>query len=181
MTPAGADPSSSDLKGRLLERLHDPVQLRIFVTVAVLAGGYLGVYLPLDGRIEEATRQRDAERKRTELATDLEHLRAELQKFQGRLPKQADSKEWVEYLLSGVRRFPLRLTQLNCDPPRDMGPYRAVVLRIELEGDFMDMDAFLRWLDGNQRLFRTDMVRISPSLGNREVLLMQLAVLGVMG
>lgn len=181
MNPAGAANAPSDLKSRLLQRLHDPVQLRIFVTVMILLTGYLAIYLPLSGNIEDATRQLAAERERNELATSVEHLRAELAKFQGRLPRQVDTKEWVEYVLNGVRRFPLRLTQLNCDATRDLGPYKAVVLRIELEGDFMDMDAFLRWLESNQRLFRTDAVRICPSLGNRDVLVMQLAVLGVMG
>ena len=70
----------------------------------------------------------------------------------------------MQYLLGGIRRFPLRLTALDCDPPRDVGPYKAVVLRVDLEGAFFDMDALLRWLESNPRLFRIDSLRISPSL-----------------
>jgi Tfp pilus assembly protein PilO len=170
-----------DLKSRLIERLHDPVQLRIFTTVAILVVGYLAVCMPLGGKVYEAAGELAAQRQLTELASAVEHLRGELAKYQGRLPKQVDTKEWVEYVLEGIRRFPLRMTQLTCEAPRDIGPYKAVVLRIDLEGDFHDMDGFLRWMESNRRLFRADALRICPSLADRNVLVMQLTVLGVMG
>jgi hypothetical protein len=84
-------------------------------------------------------------------------------------------------VLSGVRNFPLKLVQLDADSSRDVGPYKAVVLRIEFEGAFPDMDAFLRWLESNERLFRIDTVKIAPHRSGNGLMFMQLTVLGVMG
>jgi Tfp pilus assembly protein PilO len=133
----------------------------------------------LSGQIAGASAEIDGERKLCQLAADVEHLRTQYRSFADRLPKQSDSKEWVQYLLGGIRRFPLRLTTLECDPPRDVGPYKAVVLRAELEGAFFDMDALLRWLESNPRLLRIDSLRIAPSRSSRDVLVLQFTVLGV--
>ena len=160
MTADAINARKADLKSRLLERLHDPTQLRAVVTATVLLAAYAGIYAPLSGKIADATAEINRQQRLCQLASDVEHLRAQYKSFVDRLPKQSDSKEWVQYLLGGIRRFPLRLTALDCDPPRDVGPYKAVVLRVELEGAFFDMDALLRWLESNHRLLRIDSVRI---------------------
>ena len=170
-----------DFKGRLLERLRDPIQLRIVVTSTVLLVAYLGIYTPLSGQIAETTAKLQHEQRLYELATTVEGLQTEYKKFKGHLAKQTDSKEWVRYVLDGIRQFPLGLVGLDCDAQRDMGPYKAVVLRIDLEGAFYPMDALLRWIEGNPRIFRIDSLRVSPSRSNKHILLMQLTVLGVMG
>jgi Tfp pilus assembly protein PilO len=178
--PAENHDRKADWKTGLLERLHDPLQLRICVTGAVLLIGYLGVYMPLDNDFEETTRELKHEQKMVDLACSVEGLRVQYRRFRDRLPKGADSKEWVQYVLDGMRKFPLRLASMDCDVPRDMGPYKAVVLRIEVEGGFSALDGFLRWLESNPRLVRADSVRIAPSRSNLSVLVMQITVLGVM-
>jgi hypothetical protein len=181
MSPPDNEDRKADSKSRLVKRLHDPVQLRTFVTIVVVLVGYLGVYTPLNNEISEASRKLREEERRLDLARNLEHLRGQFRNLQSHLTQQTDSKEWVNYVLGGVRQFPLKLVALDCDAPRDLGPYKAVVLRIELEGSFPDMDAFLCWLESNQRLFRADSVRIVPSRSAKDVLILQLTVLGVMG
>lgn len=181
MSPTNPDQQKADFKSGMLKRLHDPFQLRACVTGLVLTVGCFLVYMPLSNQIAETTAKLAQEQKLLELARNIEHLRTQYQGFKNRLPKQTDSKEWVEYVLNGIRKFPLRLAGLDCEPPRDMGSYRAVVLRIELEGSFHDMDGFLRWLDSNERLFRADVVRIAPSRSNKDILVMQVTILGVMG
>jgi Tfp pilus assembly protein PilO len=180
MTVDATGKRKADLKSRAIERLHDPTKLRAVVTATVLLVAYAGMYAPLSSQIAGATAEINHQQRLCQLAADVEHLRAEYKSFTDRLPKQSDSKEWVQYLLGGIRRFPLRLTALDCDPPRDVGPYKAVVLRVELEGSFFDMDALLRWLESNHRLLRIDSLRISPSRSSRDILVMQLTVLGVM-
>ncbi len=170
----------ANLKSRLLDRLRDPMQLRIFVIATVLLVAYAGTYAPLSGKIADATAEINREQGLCQLANDVEHLRIQYQSFADRLPKQGDSNEWVEYLLGGIRRFPLRKTKLDCDPVRDVGPYKAVVLRVELEGSFFAMDALLRWLDSNPRLLRVDSLRIVASPNHPGNLVMQLTVLGLM-
>jgi Tfp pilus assembly protein PilO len=169
------------MKSRVLDRLQDPAQLRILITVVVLAVGYLAIYTPLSADVTEKISQLRRERQQAELAVAVEHLRTEYDRFSKRLPKQVDTKEWVNYVLDGIRQYPLKLTKLNCDAPTDVGPYKAVVLRLELDGEFRDMDNFLRWLESNQRLFRTDCITISPSQYSREAYTLQMTLLGVMG
>ena len=178
MTPE-TQPPKSDLKSRLLDRLRDPLQLRIFVTATVLLVGYAGIYAPLSGNIADATAQISHEQNLCQLASDVEHLRSQYQGFADRVPPQGDSKEWVQYLLAGIRRFPLRLTGLDCDAVRDLGPYKATALRVELEGGFFDVDAFLRWLESNPRLLRIDTLRIAPQ-AQGHLLNVQLTILGMM-
>jgi Tfp pilus assembly protein PilO len=169
----------TDFKASLLERLHDPLQLRICVIVVVVLVGYGAVYQPLTSRIAETTKKLKRAEQLVALARSIEHLQTQYQVFQDRLPKQTDSKEWVQYVLEGIRRFPLRLSRFDCREPKQLGPYGVIVLQIELEGSFLHMDQFLRWLESNQRLFRADDVRVSRARKNSDVLLMQLTVLGM--
>ena len=166
---------------KLLERLHNPLQLRALVTGSLLLAGYFGIYLPLSSGIVDTTRQLNQEQKRLELARDIEHLRTQVESYKDRLPAGKDPNEWVQYVLGGIRGFPLKLVTLDVDTPRDLGPYKAVVVRVELEGAFHDMDALLRWFESNERLFRVDSLNINPHRSGNGTLVMQLTVLGVMG
>jgi hypothetical protein len=180
MKPTASLDRKPDWKSKLLERLHDPLQLRVCVAGAALLVGYFAVCTPLGGDIVETTRQLAAERKMVDLASMVEELRAQYARFRDRLPAGADANEWVEHVLNGMRTFPLRLVSMDCGAPRDMGPYKAVVLQIEVEGGFFALDGFLRWLESNSRLLRADAIRIAPSRSNANVLVMQITVLGVM-
>ncbi len=125
-----------DWKSKLVDRLHDPLQLRVCVAGAVLLAGYFAVYTPLAGDIDETTRKLTAEQKMVDLAAAVEELRTQYARFQDRLPAGADANEWVEHVLNGMRKFPVRLVSMDRSPPRDVGPYKAVVLQIEAEGAF---------------------------------------------
>ena len=166
---------------KLLEQLHDPVRLRIFVTGIMLAVGYAGIYMPLSDRIEGTTRKLNDAHKLHALGNDIENLRAEVDKFRDRLPQKTDSNEWVQYMLDGIRMFPAKLINLDLDDPQTVGPYRAVVFHIELAGEFDELDAFLHWLEANHRLFRVDSAEISPARRQGEGLVLQLTVLGMKG
>jgi len=168
-------------KDQLINRLYDPVQLRVFTTGVVLLAGYAGIYMPLSDRIETASRKLDVETKRLDLAREIEDLRSLQKKFKDRIPEKSDANEWVQYVLGGIRGFPLKLAALDSDPLRDIGPYKVLVLRVELEGSFPDLNHFVGWLETNDRLFRVDSVRIQPHRSGNGTMIMQLSVLGVMG
>lgn len=171
----------TSLKTRLLERLQNPTHLRALVTGLMLLFGYAGVFLPLNGGIEATTRQLAKERTRLELGGEVEKLRKQFAKFKDRLPKPRDPTEWVHYMMDGIRKFPIRQLKLDPEDARDLGPYKAVVMRMELEGTFRDLDSFLEWLETNPRLIRVDYVKIAPQKTGSGLLNMQLVVLGVMG
>jgi len=176
-----SDRRSGGLKAQLLERLHDPTQLRICVVAAVLLAGYAAVFVPLDGRIAQTTRKLGREAKMIELAANLERLQKQYSVLEPRVPRQADTKEWVQYVLDGIRRLPLKMTKFDCRQPKQFGPLKVVIFQIELEGTFFDLDKFLRWLESNHRLFRVDDLSIGSSQEEKGALSMKLTVLGLSG
>jgi len=111
----------------------------------------------------------------------VECLRAQVEKFQNRLPQGTDTNEWINYVLCGTRRFPLKLIHLDTDPSRRVGPYEMVVLHVKLEGRHADLDSFLHWLESNERLFRVESVDVSSARCQEGRLAMQLTVLGMKG
>ena len=169
-----------DLKN-LIERLHDPFQLRAFITGLALAVGYVAVYMPLDRHVKETTRKLNQEQRHKNLADEIEQLRAQVEGFQARLPEETDTNEWMQYVLAAIRKTPLRLASLDSDDPQRVGPYQAVVLQLELEGAFEDLDSFLHWAESNQRLFRVDSAKIAPPRDENGKLSMQLTLLGLRG
>jgi hypothetical protein len=170
-----------NFKTQLVQQLHSPGRLRALVTGLMLLIGYVAIYMPLSNEIAATTEELATEQRRLELARRIERLQVQCRGFEPRLRDKHDPNEWVQYVLTGIRGLPLKLTTLDSDPPRLMGPYQAVVLRIELEGTFRDLSAFVRWLETNERLFRVDAVKIAPHRTGQGVLVMQLTVLGVMG
>ncbi len=166
---------------RLLERLRDPLQLRVLITVVVLVTGYAAIYLPLSDRIAQTSRKLSEERKRQDLANEVDCLRTQVARFEARLPEKTDTNEWVQYVLEGIRESSLQLKTLGSEDPQRVGPYEAVVLRVELQGGYRDLDSFLHWLETNQRLFRVDSTKIAPGRGKNDGLVMQLTLLGIKG
>jgi Tfp pilus assembly protein PilO len=181
MIPAETNERRSSTKAKLLERLHDPVTLRLFVMSTVLLIGYVTIYLQMSDRIAATKRKLKRDDHLIELAVRMEKLQEQYRTFEARVPQQTDGKEWVQYVLEGIRRFPLTLTKLDCREPKVVGPYRAIVLQIELEGSFLDMDKFLRWLESNERLMRADEMTIAPAGESGDSMTMRLTVLGLTG
>ena len=183
MAPSQEAPDKpTSAKTRLLEQLRNPTRLRGVVTGLMLLVGYAGVFTPLNGGIEATTRQLKQERSRLELGDEVERLRMQFAKFKDRLPTERDPNEWQIYMMNGIRKFPLQQVKLETKEPRDVGPYKAVEIHINVEGTFGNLDSFLEWLETNPRLIRVDSIKIAPQQRSGSGLLnMQLRVLGVMG
>jgi hypothetical protein len=180
-TAAAAKPPGK-LTALAVRVLHNPLQLRVLLMAAAFGGWYAAFSMPMAEGIDDTVRRSERERKRVRLAVEVERLRGQVARFQPRLPEKTDPNEWVQYVLRGVGRFPLRVVMLDTDGTRDVGPYKAVVLKLQVAGDFGDIDAFLRWVEGNPRLLRVDMLKLSPSRGaGGQVLGAEMVVLGVMG
>ena len=172
----------ADKKNGLIERLHNPAELRLFLTAVVLGIGYTAIYMPFDKTIVATTRKLADSRNLLSLADEIGQLQKQYQQAEGRLTKQTDSSEWMEYLLSGIRRSPLRLDSFSPSPPRALGPFQIVTFQIKLSGSFADLDGFLHWLESNERLFRVDNVKMAPAPGDGgDEVGMDITVLGVMG
>ena len=71
MSTTESEERRAEKKSSLLERLHDPLQLRLIVTGTVLAIGYVAVYMPFDKNIVATAHQLDDCQKRLCLADDV--------------------------------------------------------------------------------------------------------------
>jgi|SRR5579885_2467512 len=171
---------NAGLGQQLSMRLQDPLQVRLLVLGLALLIGYLGIYVPYDNQIRAASSKLAAERRRLELAGAVEDLRAEAGRFRQRFGQNADTNQWVRQVLGGLQGLPLKLVAYSPEPARDLGPYKAPALRLELEGRFADLTRYLRWLEGNERLLRVDSLAIEPSRTGDGLLAMKLTVLGIM-
>jgi Tfp pilus assembly protein PilO len=169
-------------KTNLLERLSNPNQLRGFLTGLVLLIGYLAIYQPFEQHAAAAKKSLAESKKRLDLARDVEQLRKQFSPLEARLSQPTDSKEWERYMLDEIRKFPLKLESFKPGDPRDIGPYKAITMQIEMTGSYVDLDHFLHWLESNKRLFRVDDVKISvKSTTGEHCLTMKIVVLGLMG
>jgi hypothetical protein len=142
--------------------LADPWRLRIVVCGVALAIAYFGIYGPLNGQIELASRKLNDAEKRQAVGRDVEFLQAQMAMIQPRLGPPTDANECVQYLLDGIRNLPVKLIRLDPDSTFTMGPYEVVVLRVETRGDVRALDALLSWLETNERLLRIDSIKLTP-------------------
>jgi hypothetical protein len=171
----------------LLDRLNSPARFRVFVMGVVLLAGYCLMYLPLNDQIAQTSEKLRRAQATLQLAREVESLQKQYSRIEARLPVDAAPDEWKTYVMEGCRKFPsLKLTSMTGEAPRSLGLYRAVVLRIGLEGEYNDLDNFLWWLESNQRLFRVDSLSILPvqqrnSPTESDSATMQILLLGLMG
>ncbi len=171
-------PMWTKLKGRL----HDPLQLRIALVVAMLVTWYVAVYSPIRERIDASAKEQAKSEAHLAVVREIEALKAQAAKFRDRLPPKSDANEWVEYVLGGIREIEaLKLLKLEPQGVRKHGPFDVLTLRIEIQGTFADLDAFLVWIEANPRLFRVDAVNLKPPIGFSGGLILQVTLLGVMG
>jgi Tfp pilus assembly protein PilO len=170
-------------KSSLIERLHNPTELRFCLMAIVLGIGYATVFLPFDATIAATTRKLNDAKKRLALADEVEVLRREYRAIQPRIPSNLDVSEWLQYVLSGLRQCPIRLESFSPDSPKAVGSYQTLTIKIRVSGAFADIDRFIYWLESNPRLFRVDSVKISAGGSKVEAgeISADLIIVGVMG
>jgi hypothetical protein len=164
---------------KLLDTLRNPVRLRMAVTGLVLAVAYFAIYEPLSGKIDVATRRVKQEQQREELSKDVEFLRAQAPMFDPRLQADSDSQEWLQYTLDGIRGLPIQLVNFDSSGERRVGPFTALVFRIEVRGQAHGLDSLIDWLETNPRMFRIDTLKIEPARGQQDQRFLQMTLLGL--
>lgn len=170
-----------DLKTQLIDRLHEPIPLRLALGLALLGSWYYLGYSPMNARIAATQAKLELDRKRLILGTEVEALRRKEARFVDRLPPRSDPNEFLQYVLGGVRSSTLKLVSLSPEKPRDAGPFEIALVKLELQGDFRDIQAFLRWVETDHRLLRVDGLTVGQDAKDPETLKAQLVVLGLMG
>jgi Tfp pilus assembly protein PilO len=156
-------PKSPGLKQRLVAFCYKPMLFRAALTVVILGAWYVGFAMPSSAEIDQTATKLAREQKRLGLAREVEALREQVARYKKRLPVNSDPNEWVQYMLDGVRKFPmLKLVMLDTDGTKAVGPYKAIIIKLNVEGPFRDVDAFVRWIEANPRLLRVDSLNMQP-------------------
>lgn len=163
-------------KAAITKHLSDPVKLRLVVSGTLALVAIVGVYLPFSGLIEENRAEVAAERGRDQAIKDVEGLRSQVAAYEGRIGKESDANDWVQYLLSGLREYPVKLRDMESRPPQKVGPYLAVTLSVEIEGTYHRMRDLMEWLESSDRVLRVDSMRFEK---RPKSLLMKITVLGL--
>ena len=149
--------------GPLYTWLRHPIHIRVVTAGILFIVGYGAIYMPLSDKLDATQRNLEKERAQRNDAREIEHLRDETKDFLNRVPDDADSNEWAKYVLDGIRRFPLKFNSMSSVAPKRVPPYTAIVLNIELTGEFRDIVRFVHWLETNERLFRIDSISLKES------------------
>jgi Tfp pilus assembly protein PilO len=171
----------ADRTNNLLERLHNPTELRICLMLTVLGIGYATIYLPFNVTIAATTRKLHESQKRLALADEVEVLQRQYRAIQPRIPSNPDVSEWMQYVLSGLRQFPVKLDGFSPDAPKALGMYQVLTIKIKAIGAYDDLDRFICWLESNPRLFRVDSVRMATGKGGVNEINADIVLVGLMG
>jgi hypothetical protein len=172
--------SSKDDLQKWADRLRNPGRLRMAITGLLLCLGYAGIYLPGAAHLETVRQRIQIEETRQELFNDVTFLEAQLAMYAERISTD-DPNQWVQYVIDGIRQFPVKLVNLDSGDMKRLSPYRVVTMRVNTVGKMEDLDAMLHWLETDKRLFRIDSVKIEPSKESPELRSMQISLLGLKG
>lgn len=161
-------------------RMRDPIQLRLGLGAILVGAWYLAIYAPMSERIDAASRDREQLEAHLATAKAIVALRAEADKFRGHLPDRKDPNGWIESILQGVRRFPVKVRKFEPLPPRKHGPHDALSAKLELVGTTPALDGLLGWIEANPRLLRVDSIVLEPDQGEK-ALVLRITVVGIVG
>ena len=159
-----------------MKLLGEPAKMRVAVIAGILGVAVAAVYLPLSGEIDQARSNLAAQRNRLACIKDVESLRKDAAMYRSRIAQGSDTNEWVQYLLAGSRQADVHLRDMESKEPQKVGPYKAVSLSVELEGNYQQLKSFVEWLEQSDRLLRVESVRFEKQ---PHALLMKVQVLGL--
>jgi hypothetical protein len=165
-------------KAQVVKFLGHPAKMRVALLAVMLAVAIGGIYMPLSDKIDKQHRLIATEMKRLDSIRDVENLRRETKLYSPRIDANSDTNEWVNYLLDGCRQCKVRLRDMQSREPRKIGPYSAVSLGMEVQGQFTQLKGFLEWLERSDRLLRIETIRLEKM---PDVVTMKIQILGLVG
>jgi Tfp pilus assembly protein PilO len=169
----------TDLRQLILGQLRHPLKLRFIVCLSMIAGWYFFFFMPLDEQTGMTTARIGRERKRIATAREIEQLKKDLAPYQGLIPAGANLNELMRQVIDHLRSSPLKLVDLKPGTSKELGPYETIGVQLSIEGEFIDVDAFLGWIEVDARHLRVDSIKIDPSPREPGRLKAQLALLSL--
>jgi len=160
-----------------LKHLGNPMKLRLFTIGALLAAAVALIYMPLSDKINLTKQQIAAEKDRISSISEYEKLQKQVEAFHGLIGDQSDTNEWIQYILDGLRKFQVKLRGMESKQEKKVGPYKAAVLSMEVEGPYPELEKFVEWIESSQRILRVDMLQFKQE---PKSLLMKIMILGIL-
>jgi hypothetical protein len=165
-------------KALAVKFLGHPAKMRVVLLAAMTGLAVGAIYLPLSDKTAQQRVLIAAEKKRLDCIREVEGLRQQAKQYVSRIDAKSDTNEWVRYLLDGCRQARVRLRDMESKEPRKVGPYKAVTLVLEVQGQYPHLKQFLEWLDLSERLLRVDAIRVEKL---PDAVIMKVQVLGLVG
>jgi Tfp pilus assembly protein PilO len=156
-------PSRSGLGPAILKQLGHPLKLRLALCVALIVVWQALFFSPLSDRVSATTEQINRERKRATTAREIEQLKKSLAPHRDVIGPGDDVHELIRHVIARIRSSPLRLVDLTPEKPKDLGPFEAIGLQLNIEGSYADIDEFLAWAETSKRPLRVDAIRLTPN------------------
>ena len=154
--------AKSGLPGVVLKQLSHPLKLRLVLCAGLIAAWQMLLLGPLDDNVATTVTRIDAERKRAATAREIDRLKNALKPYKDRIGAGEDGQELMQYVIAHIRSSPLHLVDLAPQKAKSVGPFSAVGLQLRLEGTYLHIDDFLRWVETEKRLLRVDSVQLAP-------------------
>jgi len=139
----------------------DPVQLRLVVSVAILALGIGVVQHPLGARLAAARTAHDDALKQARLADDQRFLAGQAAGYEKRVAVSTDLVDWQNYVLEHFRTTSATLISLEPKSTTQKAPFDVLEMELVAKGtNFADFVDFIDRLEHGERLVRIEKLRI---------------------
>jgi Tfp pilus assembly protein PilO len=168
-----------DLRQVILNQLRNPLKLRFMLGLSMLGGWYFFFFMPLCEQTEVTAARIGRDLKRIATAREIDRLKKNLAPYQGLVPAGANLNELMRQVIDHLRSSPLKLIDLKPGTAKDLGPYETIGLQLALEGTFMELDAFLGWIEADARHLRVDSIKIDPNPREPGLLKAQITLLSL--
>ena len=176
MSSSSAKP---DYKAILLRQLHEPLKLRLCLSICVMVIWYFSFFSPAFEQIAATGAKIIQERKRLAVGEEIQQLRTSLGPHKGLIPAGTEVHELMRQVMEEMRSSPLKLVDLKPQKSQELGPYETLGIRLTLQGAYADIEELMKWVETDKRLLRIDSIKIEPSSQNPSQLVAQLVLLSL--
>ena len=147
--------------------LRNPKKLRIAVLGAMILASVGLVYLPLKRGIRDRETALKQAEERVKFCREIQSLEFALEQYSQHLPEHSDVNFWSEHMMTGMRREGLLLRKFE---PKEadraqVGSYKGLVIKVEIEGRYLPLLRYLAWLEYNQTFLRVSKIRMDDNNG----------------
>lgn len=155
MIDTGIPPHWVEQWNEIVRQLHDPLKLRVTSLAVVGALGFLGVYRPMDAKIEQLRVDVTVQRNRARIIRQVETLRENRELLLTSFPEEPTLNFWTAHFLAGIRDSGVQLSELESFPKKiKMGKLQVTYFDLTCSGSYAELHQLLSWVEDNDWYMR---------------------------